>query len=720
MVVLAPNFELSRAQYELLGKGLTFIPTVELGRDQKAQLELDLQSYHRRIKLAAYYGNTPKSRGMRRFVGPSTWTPSLQDLPPQVGQLINSDLKTFKKDYKFMKERSNISWDEIKILKDLKSLKNVVLKPADKGSAIVVLGRDQYVYEVERQLNDVTYYKKLKEPIYGKTVPMIKEILDKLKKKKFINAKQRQYLEGSGQPRERRFYILPKIHKDPRTWTVPYEIPPGRPIVSDCQSETYFTAEYLEYFLNPISIKHPSYIKDTYEFIKFVKQLEIPQNEFYFFSMDVESLYTNIPIEAGIECVRKAFERYPDPTRPDEELLELLQINLTRNDFMFNNEFFLQIKGTAMGKRFAPSYANLYMANWELEALSKCRKQPLCYLRYLDDIWGIWTGSMKEFDQFVNTLNSYDSSIRLKSEIKKESIQFLDTITFRGPQFKNTHKLDVKVYFKPTDTHALLHRDSFHPTHTFRGIVKAQLIRFDRICTQKEDFGEAVKILFKALLQRGYTRTFLKACLRSFDQRKEKAKNDLIPIITTYSSVSRTLNRKWKDNFDKMLLNSGVIPNSGTVSAYRRNKNLKDWLVRAKLPSIEHFKLQKAPKKFLKLKYIRSNREQLLYKIHQNISFKTINCIYMIFCGKCNKKYVGETKNEILLRIQQHKTNIRNRKKLDTPLVKHFLEHGIDKLKWTGLESNKNWTDWERKKRERFWIYTLGTREPQGLNIKRN
>lgn len=64
-----------------------------------------------------------------------------------------------------------------------------------------------------------------------------------------------------------------------------------------------------------------------------------------------------------------------------------------RNDFIFNEKFYLQIKGTAMGKRFAPAYANLYMANWEEEALTKCVHKPLCYLRYLDDIFGIWTVS---------------------------------------------------------------------------------------------------------------------------------------------------------------------------------------------------------------------------------------------------------------------------------------------------------------------------------------
>ncbi|KAG7490778.1 hypothetical protein JOB18_042220 [Solea senegalensis] len=61
--------------------------------------------------------------------------------------------------------------------------------------------------------------------------------------------------------------MLPKIHKDPVKWSKPHVIPPGRPIVSDCSSETYRTAEYLDFFLNPLSTTHPRYIKDTYDFI---------------------------------------------------------------------------------------------------------------------------------------------------------------------------------------------------------------------------------------------------------------------------------------------------------------------------------------------------------------------------------------------------------------------------------------------------------------------
>lgn len=725
MIVLAENLQLSRPQQDLLCRGLSFIPSLRIGQDQKAQLQLDMQQYHRRISLAVYYRNSKNSKNYLPFTGSSGWTPPLDTLPPAVRELIEDDKKVFGRCYKRITESLNISSEELRALQELKRNKTIVIKPADKGSAVVILSRDQYILEVERQLNNAEYYKKLDKPMYPDTIPIVVSILDELKKKKFITAKQRKYLFGTCQPRERRFYILPKIHKDPEKWTVPHRIPPGRPIVSDCGSETYGTAAYLDFFLNPLSMRHPAFVKDTGHFLDLVRSLRVPASSF-FFSMDVDNLYTNIPIEAGIGCVRRIFEQYPDPKRPDVELLKLLDINLCRNDFVFDDKYYLQVKGTAMGKRFAPAYANIFMAYWEHDALRKCKVKPIQYLRYLDDIWGIWTGSADEFREFVEVLNSHDPSIKLKVEFDSHSINFLDTTVFKAPGFVDNQPLDVKVYFKPTDTHALLHRDSFHPSHTFAGILKSQLIRFRRICTRDDDFKEATNTLFRALTKRGYTRSFLRGCYRIFREGQPRVKDkdrEVIPLITTFSTISGRINWQFKLNFENILGPTGIIPTHGVISAYRRNRNLKDLLVRAQLPKsslLDWVKPHRLDSHFIRLHFVNNRQNRTIHKIQQGFTLWDKNCVYLLFCIKCGKQYVGETKNTLSMRMIQHKYNIKNRKDIDTPLVLHFLQHGLDCLRFAGLEKNAFWTDWERKKRERYWIFLLSTKEPFGLNVKLN
>lgn len=708
-------------QLDLLDRGLTFIPTVNIGKDRKNQLQLDMQNYHRRIKLAAYFKHDDNKDGTKLvpFMPKSVWIPPQYELPEEIKLLEVKDRIDFQRGFKFHKEKPNLTREEVAALRDLRKNKHIVIKRADKGSSVVIMGRDQYVFEVQRQLSDKTYYKKLKEPIYLKTVPIVHSIIDTLKGKGFINSKQSQYLKGDKEPRERRFYILPKIHKDPKKWTVPYDIPPGRPIVSDCGSETYQTAEFIDYYLNPLSVIHPAYVKDTYHFIEIVKNLKIPKQSM-FFSMDVDSLYTNIDIKSGLETVKKILEKNPNPSRPDEEVLQLLEINLTKNDFLFNGEYYLQIKGTAMGKKFAPAYANIFMADWEGEALAKCPKKPLHYLRYLDDIWGIWCYSEEDFEEFMGILNSHDPSIRLKHTTHYQSIDFLDTTVYKGPTFDRNNKLDVKVFFKETDTHALLYKTSFHPRHTFGGLVKSQLLRFHRICTRTDSFWEAVRTLFGALRKRGYSRSFLRQCQNTFKNVKGTTNKEIIPLITRYSSMSRILNRKMKNNYETFIRDTGVLKEHQVISAYRKNKNLGDHLVRAKLGPIHQVKRTTKMEAFSALTYVKNRTNRIIYKINQKFTPQTQNCVYVIFCSRCGKQYVGETKNSIRTRMWQHRYMIKNKKGMDTPLIKHFILHGVQALRVAGLESNPCWTDRERRSHERRWIHRLQTQEPMGLNLKFN
>lgn len=83
---------------------------------------------------------------------------------------------------------------------------------------------------------------------------------------------------------------------------MPFKIPPGRPIVSDSGNESYGSAELLDYYLNPLAIKHPSYVKDTSDFVARVKALRLVDSCFLF-SMDVESLYTDIDTQMGMSAV---------------------------------------------------------------------------------------------------------------------------------------------------------------------------------------------------------------------------------------------------------------------------------------------------------------------------------------------------------------------------------------------------------------------------------
>ncbi|MGL5119184.1 MAG: GIY-YIG nuclease family protein [Plesiomonas shigelloides] len=567
-----------------------------------------------------------------------------------------------------------------------------------------------------RQQGDEEFYQKLRQPIFTNflTQEKIRDLVDSLVAQGYLNKKQGQYIRGETNPRLRRFYLLPKIHKPREKWLF-QDMPPGRPIVSDCGSESYRVAELLDYYLKPLAVRHKSYLKDTWDFLDKNRDIRVSEN-MKFFTMDVNSLYTNIETERGLRAIKNCFTRYPDEDRPDRVILQLLEMSLTCNDFEFDGQYYLQVKGTAMGKRFAPAYANIYMAEWEEQALLKCTKKPESYYRYLDDIWGIWSHSDEDFQNFVGCLNNHHGSIKVTYTLAEQEINFLDVTVYKGPRFVQTKQLDFKVFFKPTDTHALLHRASHHPKHTFRGIVKGQLIRFNRICSQKTEEDVARQTLFRALRKRGYSRSFLRSIAKE-DLSRTKNVDDpeeekrILPLVLEYSRSNMGVAREIRENFTSISTNTWFGEGFRMLAAYKRGRNLRDWLVSSRMESGV-----KRSKEYRK-KYIRTGEQVVCKEIGKPVPLNIKNCIYLIRCRKCGKRYVGETRNSIRTRMSAHRYNINHKVQVKGHITRHFIEHGVKNVWVTGLEHNHTWSKRDRLKKEWAWIKQLNTLFPRGLNI---
>lgn len=652
---------------------------------------------------------------------PSNWEPPEDQISLEVREHCVQDLTIFSRPRIFPRAPilGNISQEQRCAIEELQCNNMVVIKPADKGSAIVIMDRVQYIREAERQLTVLEHYIPLVESIQMETRVLQIPILDELKCQGYITERQRKFLLGPDFPRPRLFYLLPKVHKKMESWPIE-GIPPGRPIISDCDSESYHIAKFIDFYLNPISQRHNSYIKDTYDFIEKIHNIRVPDHTFLF-TIDVVSLYTNIDTELGLQAVAEAFQRYPDSERPDEALLKLLKLGLTRNDFLFNGKYYLQVHGTAMGKTFAPSYANIYMAAWETTVLPKCPQRPLVYLRYLDDIFGLWSHGMVAFQNFLEILNNHHKSIKVTSNIQSKSVEFLDTeVFFREGERGEQKGLATRVFFKTTDTHALLHKASYHPKHTFKGIVKSQLIRFRRICTFEEDVEKATNILFTALRKRGYAKRFLrgikaqvKHSFQSRELNRQRLENfNIVPFVQTFHKNGANWNKKIRNHFSQLQLDRPEFGNLRLISAFRRNKNLQDLLVRTSfeppLPKI-------APPHSL-THFITNSLTGKGAPVSQQIFPDTPNVVYAIKCLVCGILYIGETKLTMRTRFKQHEYCVRTKK--DRLLYNHFQMHPTDQLRMVGLQSNPSWDKTQRLNAERSWILKLNTITPWGLNEK--
>ena len=80
-------------------------------------------------------------------------------------------------------DKSNLTLDEQLSLKNLVNNDSLIIKPADKGSAAVLIDKSNYINEATRQLSNPKYYQKLTTPIFDRNIPKIKNILSQMLEK---------------------------------------------------------------------------------------------------------------------------------------------------------------------------------------------------------------------------------------------------------------------------------------------------------------------------------------------------------------------------------------------------------------------------------------------------------------------------------------------------------------------------------------------------------
>ena len=110
-----------------------------------------------------------------------------------------------------------------------------------------------------------------------------------------------------------------------------------RPIVLSVNSITENISKFVDHWLQPIVKQLPSYIKDTNTFANLIIQTPVP-TDCKLVSIDVSSLYTNIPHHDGIETALCSLYEHKDqnPLRPPIQILrELMSIVLKNNIFEF-------------------------------------------------------------------------------------------------------------------------------------------------------------------------------------------------------------------------------------------------------------------------------------------------------------------------------------------------------------------------------------------------
>ena len=385
---------------------------------------------------------------------------------------------------------------------------------------------------------------------------------------------------GLKQPRIPEFYTLTKIHK---------KTPVGRP--------TERISSFVDSLLQPIAIKQEFYMKDTTDFINFIENTQIPDNV-ALATLDVSSVYTNIPQEEGIDVVCRFYEDHYEQKLPipTNDLRELMRLILEENSFKFNEKHFVQTHGIAMGTKMAVAFSVIFMADLEKRLLAASPLKPFVWKRFIDDIFSLWNIPMEEVSIFVDFANSFHPKIKFTCEMSSERAVFLDTEVFKGPRLSSLGILDSQTHFKPTETFQYTHFSFCHPFNTKKGFIKGEALRLLRTNSIKENFYKHKRDFEQRLCDRGYPAALVHKILTEvqFSDRTEALRNktknakEILPFVTTYNPATPNLKKILMKNWHIIQQQPRLahIFKQPPIVSCREEKSLKDFLVRAKLPSI--------------------------------------------------------------------------------------------------------------------------------------
>ena len=513
----------------------------------------------------------------------------------------------------------------------------------------------------------------------------------------------------------------------------------------------------------------PSYIEDTPDLLRKFEELNEEGNlppGAKPFSIDIKSFYTNIILKEGLEAFREMLDEIPGKSIPTEYLVKLLKLVMECNIFKFDNEFWVQLIGTCMGTRVAPTYANIFMGKLEQIMLTRCPEHLKKFLhtwrRFIDDILVIWTGTDETFHEFFNFLNSFHPTIKFDApqhDPEENSCEFLDLkISIKDG------RIFTDLYRKETSKPNALLPSSAHPGHIFSNIVYSMAFRLMRICSEEDTFEMRLSELKRDfLLPRNYHSRVIDSQFKRVKnlpgetykerrkialQKKEKKKEDrsdrvIAPI--DFNPMLPKISDVFSKHYRAMIFRKpelkATFPNP-PMAALRQPPNMRKIICRSSLYPISRSDKfvrsshRNAPgwKKCGKgsttccpftlppTSHVIGNFTGYKHEIKDSVNCETKNCVYYWRCVKSNCKdfprceYVGLSSRSFRDRFAEHKQYVRSN---DTtkPSGYHFNQagHDISHLKGLVLEHVKSMDPFVLRAREFIYIEKFDT-WANGLN----
>ena len=453
----------------------------------------------------------------------------------------------------------------------------IIIKPADKNLGLTIMDKLSYkdaaykilmnqnnyfnlvyskysrkIYENEYKANDYSFqdfidnlnqeYDFKQANLKDMKFSFLEDLISKLNN--IVNSLQIPYyikqflISKTSSDKIPNFYLLPKLHKKEISY---------RPIVAAPSWILFPISKWLSKILMPIMRNGNTYLKNTTHLIEIIEKWNsyniTPEEQFIIITGDVISMYPSIPIDEAIQDIPKwSFKFYNNLTQSQhqnlqtkkyfnkissEDFRKCIQLILYNNMIYFDNNYYLQKNGVAMGTPTAPQIASIFLDILESKLNSnKELIKPTIWLRYLDDILLIFSAKrnniynckrkinnfLKSYGKLHKNINFTWNTSNLNIDWKNYKFNNTNTIEFLDLKIKmddNTNKMVFKTHQKVYNKYLYIPYNSFHPKHCKKGFIHGELLRYLITNNQERNFEKIKCKFWNRLRQRGYPGKFL-------------------------------------------------------------------------------------------------------------------------------------------------------------------------------------------------------------------
>lgn len=516
-------------------------------------------------------------------------------------------------------EFSKKDYDTIKSLRN----KDCFYLKADKGNSVVIMDKGDYFNRVGDMISAGSYKELNKNPL-PKMVSDTRKTITSCNKVISSEFKARLIVSNPVLPR---MYCLPKIHKPGKSM---------RPIVSCINAPTYLLSKYLSKEFNNLPRQPENLaVKNSYEFIEKVKNIELTDNEILV-SFDVTSLFPSVPVKQTLVYLKDMLLDNGLDNEKVQQFINLADICMLQNFFQFNNKYYQQCDGTAMGNSLSPFIANLFMSKFEIDRKNDMKYFPRVWIRYVDDVFAVFDTSKCSIQDFVNELNSKVPSIKFTHETEIDSkLPFLDMFVVRKGK-----ALEIDIYRKGTSNSRFISTESNHCMQHKLASFNFLVHRLLNFPLSKENFQKELKHIKEIAIYNGFSVDIINNIIRRHRNKLElKSKTTLASNITT----------EGKGKFVKLPFYPRYTQGLNKILA----------------------------SKDLRVVYSTSNSiKNLLGNPKDSVDSMEKAGIYKITCNNCDQIYVGQTKRSLNVRYKEHLAHIKYRRPDKSSVALHMYEHG--------------------------------------------